>query len=80
MPDEEEARLLAALTECHWLSLAASAALKRPIHSVVNGSNAHRKLAETDAAARAACNAARLALREYRGKSKEKAQGAGGSN
>jgi hypothetical protein len=66
MRDEEETRLLAVLKDCGWLSRVASDALTRPVHSVIHGSNAHRKLVEADAAARVTHAAALLALRTYR--------------
>ena len=77
MPDEEETRLLAALKERHWLSRFASDALTRPIHSVVYGSDAHRKLVEADATAKMNHAAALLAWRVYR--QQEKSQVSGGN-
>jgi hypothetical protein len=66
MPDEEETRLLAALKECHWLSRAATDALKRPMHSVIVGSAAHRELIEADRVAGERYEAAKTALRTWR--------------
>ena len=64
--EEEEARLLAALTECQRLSRAASAALTHPDQIVVYNSSTHRRLMEADAEARLKYAAARVALRAYR--------------
>jgi hypothetical protein len=76
MPDAEEARLLAALKDCNWLSRVASDALTRPMHSVLMGSDAHRILVETDAAARANHAAALSALRVYRAREKSRVSSA----
>ena len=84
MPDEEEARLLATLNDCHWLSRVASDALTRPMHSVVMGGDAHRKLVAADATARVNHAAALLAWRAYRRETndsaaaKSRVSGAGG--
>jgi hypothetical protein len=48
---EEEARLLAALTESHWVSLAAHSALTNPVTLVFYNSDFYRKLVGADAAA-----------------------------
>jgi hypothetical protein len=74
MLNEEETRLRAVVTDCHGLSLDASYALTSAVYGVAN----YLKLAEKDAVARAAYNAARLALRAYRGSRTENAHGAGG--
>jgi hypothetical protein len=64
--DEEEAWLLASLTECQRSMLAASSALASPIHSVLYNSDTYRKLVEADATARVKYKAAGAALRGYR--------------
>jgi hypothetical protein len=74
MPDKEEARLLAVLTECHRVSREAWLALAQPMRSVINGSAAHQKLIEADRAACEQHETARTALRVYRS-SKPKAVG-----
>lgn len=66
MPDEEETRLRAALTDCHGLSLAASYALTHVVPSVANDNDAYQKLVQVDAIASAEYAAARVALKAYR--------------
>ena len=66
MPDEEETRLHAALTDCHGLSLDASYALTHAIQSVADDNDAYLKLVEADATASEQYTAARVALRAYR--------------
>jgi hypothetical protein len=66
MPDEEEMRLRAVVVECHRLSLAASSALEHPVHRVVYGSEAHRKLVEANAIASEQYEVAEAALKAYR--------------
>jgi hypothetical protein len=75
---EEETRLLADLTECHRLMMVASSALTHPVHSMVRGSDDHRKLVEADRAARTQHKAALLALRVYRAAQHTRVSGAGG--
>jgi hypothetical protein len=58
--------LLADAKKCRELSLAAWAALFHPIHSVINGSEAHQRLLEFNATARARYVAAKAALHAYR--------------
>ena len=70
MPNEEETRLRALLTDCHVLSLAASYALTHAVRGVANDNNAYRKLVETDATAGVQYTAARVALKAYRRKNK----------
>jgi hypothetical protein len=65
MPDKEETRLLAALKDCRWLSRVATDALTRPMHCVIVGSDAHRKLVEADGTASMNHAAALLAWRTY---------------
>jgi hypothetical protein len=71
-PDEEEARLLADGNKCHELSLAARAALFHPLHSIIDGSEAHQKLLEANATARLRYVAARTARHAYRSSSPTK--------
>ena len=66
MPNPEETRLRAALTDCHVLSLAASYALTHAVPTVANDNDAYRKLVEADAMASVHYTAARLALHAYR--------------
>jgi hypothetical protein len=68
MPDEEETRLRAILTDCHALSLAASYALTHVPHSVANDNDAYQKLVQADATASEQYTAARAALKAYRTK------------
>jgi hypothetical protein len=77
VPDKEETRLLDALKDCDWLSRAASDALTRPMHSVIHGSDAHRKLVEAEAATRVNYARALLALRAYRAAEKAHVSGGG---
>jgi hypothetical protein len=77
MPDEEETRLLAVLNDRHWLSLFASDALTRPVHSVIMGSAAHHKLIEADKVACEQYETAKAALHAWRN-SKQRVSGAGG--
>jgi len=66
MPEQEETRLRAALTDCHGLSLAASYALTHAAQSVANDNGAYLKLVEANATASVQYIAARVALRAYR--------------
>jgi hypothetical protein len=70
MPDEEETRLRAALTDSHGLSLDASFALTHAVGSVANDNDAYQKLVEADATASDGYTAARIALKAYRTKLK----------
>jgi hypothetical protein len=83
MPDEEEARLLAVLKGCLWSSRVASDALTRPMHSVIIGGAAHRKLMEAEATARVNHAAALLAWRAYKraedDTATKKSRGSGGN-
>jgi hypothetical protein len=75
---EEETRLLAEVEDSAQLSSAASAMLRRPGYSVVNGSDVHRRLLAADRAARTRYEAAIVALRLYRQAEKPHVAGAGG--
>jgi hypothetical protein len=66
MPEQEEMRLRAALTDCHGLSLSASYALTHAVQSVANDNDAYLKLVEANATASVQYTAARVALRAYR--------------
>ena len=66
MPDEEETRLHAALTDCHGLSLDASYALTHAVQSVADDNDAYLKLVEADAIAKEQYLDARLTLKVYR--------------
>jgi hypothetical protein len=66
MPNEEETRLLAVVTDCHGLSLAASCALTSAVYGVDN----YLKLVAVDATASEGYIAARVALKAYRTKHK----------
>ena len=66
MPNEEETRLRAALTDSQVLSLAASYALTSAVYGIGN----YVKLVEADARANEGYMAARVALRAYRTKHK----------
>jgi hypothetical protein len=70
MPNEEEARLRAALTDCHGLSLAASYALTHAVPDVANDNDAYRILVQADATASVEYAAARAALKAYRTRQK----------
>jgi hypothetical protein len=65
MPDQEETRLHAALTDCHGLSLEAKYALTHASCPVANQIDAYLKLVEADATAKVQYIAARVALRAY---------------
>jgi hypothetical protein len=66
MPDEEEMRLRAAITDCRRLSLDASHALMHAVYSAANDNAAYLKLVESNAIASEQYTAARVALRAYR--------------
>jgi hypothetical protein len=65
MPQEEETRLRAAITDSHGLSLTASYALSHAGYKVANDNDAYLKLVEADAAAHKAYNEALVALQAY---------------
>ena len=77
MPDQEETRLLAALKDCRWLSLVAADKLTRPMHRVIYGGGAHRKLVEADTIARVNYKAALIALTTYRTAENSRVSGRG---
>jgi hypothetical protein len=66
MPDEEEARLLAALNDCLWLSQVASYAANHAVYGAASDNDAYLKLVEADATASEQYTAARAALKAYR--------------